>query len=236
MSHPDLPFDVQLVEYFANSRLRDFHPNESPIADRGLGRGAAIERRPKVTGTESGGEIDYAAMYLTLRDKSGSPLGTYLFSTLLSHRLQEVKVGDKTYKLTFRFKRTYLPYVVRVDKAEHDVYPGTDIPKDYASTVRVQDPDLGEHGPIRIWMNHPMYYRGLTYYQSGMDKDPDTGANITILQVVKNPAWTFPYFACSMVALGMAFHFLLRLVTFLQSRNKLAAKSVPAIKRTRFGQ
>src|SRR5262249_46716041 len=51
----------------------------------------------------------------------------------------------------------------------------------------------------------------------------NTGVKTTTLQVVKNFAWTFSYLACSLVALGMLVHFLIRLVTFLQARRKLAA-------------
>jgi ABC-type transport system involved in cytochrome c biogenesis permease subunit len=222
-SHPDLPFDVQLVEEHPNARLKGLKPDEKPVATKGMGLHEAIDPQPKVKGTDSGGDVNYPALYLTLRDKSGADLGTYLFSTL-SERQQDVTVGGKTYKVSYRFQRDYKPYTVIVDKAENDFYPGTDIPKDYASTVRVIDPESGEYGPVRIWMNHPMYYKGETFYQSSMSKPDDLGKKITGLQVVVNPAWTFPYFACTMVGLGLAFHFLLRLVTFLQNRSKLAGK------------
>jgi ABC-type transport system involved in cytochrome c biogenesis permease subunit len=227
VSDPNAPFDVQLVEHHENANLRNARPDEQTVADKGLGKWAVIDPQPKVKGTDSEGEIDYPAMYVRFRDKAGNPLGTYLLWTKMEHRLQDVRVGDKSYKVTLRFKRTYLPYVVHVDSATHDVYPGTNIPKDYASVVRVLDPELGEHGPIRIWMNHPMFYHGQTYYQSGMYTDPDTGVKTTTLQVVDNLAWRFPYIACSMIALGMIVHFLIRLITFLISSQKLAAKAAP---------
>ena len=109
-----------------------------------------------------------------LQTKGGKPLGTYLFTTMLE-RKQEVRVGDKAYQVAYRFKRTYKPYKVQVSKVEYDFYPGTKIPKDYASTVVVNDPAHGEHGPIRIWMNHPMYYQGETFYQHQMPTDPRSG-------------------------------------------------------------
>lgn len=222
------PFDVQLVEHHANANVRDARPNEQTVADKGLGSWAVIDPQPKVKGTDSSGEIDYPAMYVRFRDKAGNPLGTYMLWTKLEHRLQDVRVGDKSYKVTLRFKRTYLPYVVHVDSATHDLYPGTTIPKDYASVVRVEDPALGEHGPIRIWMNHPMFYQGQTYYQSGMYTDPQTGVKTTTLQVVDNLAWRFPYVACTMIALGMIVHFLIRLITFLIGSQRMAAKVAPA--------
>jgi ABC-type transport system involved in cytochrome c biogenesis permease subunit len=215
VSHPDLPFDFQVKEHFANSTLKDLEPGDAPEADRGMGRRMALTELPKVKGTDSDGKVNYPAAYLALRTKDGQSLGTYLFTTMLE-RKQEVKVGDKAYQVAYRFQRTYKPYEVHVLKAEHDKYAGTEIAKDYASTVVVKDPEFGEQGPIRIWMNHPLmlYKRGETFYQSTMNTDPD-GTKTTGFQVVSNPAWTFPYFACGMVALGMAFHFLVRLIGFL---------------------
>lgn len=220
ISHPDLPFDIQVKQYFVNATVKDLAAGATPVADRGFGRQGLLEAKPKVKGTSSDGAVNTPAAYLTLRGKDGQVLGTYLFTTLLE-RKQTVEVGGRVYQVAFRFERTYKPYGVHVLKAEHDVYPGTNIPKDYASTVVVNDPEFGEHGPIRIWMNHPMFYRGETYYQSTMSTGDD-GVKTTGFQVVNNPAWTFPYFACAMVALGMAFHFVLRLANFLP---KTAAKS-----------
>jgi ABC-type transport system involved in cytochrome c biogenesis permease subunit len=218
ISQPELPFDFQVVKYFPNAGLRDLKLDEKPEADQGGLRKYGLESRPTVKGTDSDGKLNYPGAYLTLRGKSGEILGTYLFFTLLENRKQQVTVAGKTYDAVLRFQRTYKPYKVQLVKAEHDKYPGTEIPKDYASTVVVDDPAFGEHGPIRIWMNHPMYYRGETFYQSQMSSEEESDVKTTGLQVVRNPAWTFPYFACAMVALGMAFHFLLRLTAFLPKR------------------
>ncbi|HEX3152914.1 MAG TPA: cytochrome c biogenesis protein CcsA [Gemmataceae bacterium] len=214
VSHPDVPFDIQVKKYFANAGLRDLKAGETGDVDHGMGQRAALVSKPKVKGTDAEGKVNLPGAYLTFRNKNGEILGTYLFTTALE-RKQDVTVGDKTYQVAYRFQRTYKPYKVEVLKTEHDYYPGTSIPKDYASTVTVHDPEFGDHGPIRIWMNHPMYYRGETFYQKSMGSDADVGGNTTGLQVVKNTAWRFPYAACLLVAAGMAFHFLLRLSVFL---------------------
>src|SRR5262245_24263180 len=214
-THPDLPFEFRVVEYFPNSDIVDLESGAPNRADRGMGLRIVLEQKPKVKGTDASGTINYPAAYLELRDRESRPLGTYLFTTMLK-RAQPVTVGGKTYDVAFRFKRAYKPYQVHLIKAEHENFAGTSTPKDFASTVLVKDPELGEHGPIRIWMNHPMTYRGETYYQSQMDTDRNTGVKTTGLQVVRNPAWTAPYLACGMVALGMSVHFLIRLLAFLQ--------------------
>ena len=218
----DVPFDVQLLDYFPNSDVRNLRPGDETPATAGLGLAYRAHSVPKIKGTDTDSKIDMPSVYVKLRGKQGAELGSYMFSTHLL-RSQSVKVGEKVYQVAYRFKRSYQPFEVFLDEATHDVYPGTSIPKDYASTVRVDHPQLGQHGPIRIWMNHPMYYDGLTYYQSGMYTDPETGVKTTTLQVVENPAWTFPYFACGMVGFGMIFHFLIRLIAFLNSTQKLRA-------------
>src|SRR5205085_790509 len=96
---------------------------------------------------------------------------------------------------------------------KHDVYPGTDIPRDYRSTVLLSDPSENvKDREIDIYMNHPLRYRGETLYQSGV-LPGDSG---TILQVVRNPGWLLPYFSCLLVALGMIVHFGMTLNTFLE--------------------
>ena len=58
MGHPDLPVEFQVVEYFPNAEMRDLGPGEAPRADRGLGREMVLEGKPKVKGTDTGGEVD----------------------------------------------------------------------------------------------------------------------------------------------------------------------------------
>ncbi len=64
-------------------------------------------------------------------------------------------------------------------------------------------------------MNNPLRYRGATFYQAGWIP----GDRGTKLQVVTNPGWLMPYFACAMVALGMIVHFGMNLLSFLQRRT-----------------
>ncbi len=64
-------------------------------------------------------------------------------------------------------------------------------------------------------MNHPLHYRGETFYQSGLP----SLAKGTILQVVRNWAWELPYISCAMVAIGMLIHFGITLINFLAKQG-----------------
>jgi hypothetical protein len=82
--------------------------------------------------------------------------------------------------------------------------------------VRILDLDGKEIRTARIFMNHPLYFEGETYFQSSMFVDAEP--LVTGLQVVYNWAWPMPYISCIMVGLGMLFHFGMNLIEFLQRR------------------
>ena len=122
-----------------------------------------------------------------------------------------------------------MPFSLTLRKATHSVYPGTDIPKDFRSRVQLQNPKTGENREVEIFMNSPLRYGGLTFYQYQMDAG-DVARQAgrvasSVLQVVRNPSWLTPYIGCFLVALGLVVQFLSHLVKFL-SRRKPAAQNV----------
>jgi len=123
--------------------------------------------------------------------------------------------SDRADELLLQPKRFYLPFSLHLLEFRHDVYNGTDIPKNYSSRLLLDRPDTGEHREVLIYMNNPLRCAGWTFYQGGFDMD-DQG---TILQVVKNPGWLTPYLACGLVTTGMVVQFLSHLVSFLRRRG-----------------
>jgi hypothetical protein len=53
-----------------------------------------------------------------------------------------------------------MPFSLRLLEFKHDKYPGTDIPKNFSSRVRLQRPDTGEDREVLIFMNNPLRYAG----------------------------------------------------------------------------
>ena len=123
--------------------------------------------------------------------------------------------SDRAYELQLQPKRFYLPFSLHLLEFRHDVYEGTDIPKNYSSRLLLDRPDTGEHREVLIYMNNPLRCTGWTFYQAGFDMD-DQG---TILQVVKNPGWLTPYLACGLIAMGLIVQFLSHLIPFLRRRG-----------------
>ena len=60
-------------------------------------------------------------------------------------------------------------------------------------------------------MNEPLRYGGKTFFRASWDQADEKG---TVLQVVDNPSWLTPYFACTLVAVGMIWQFLTHLIGF----------------------
>ncbi len=208
-----LPFKVEVVRFLANADVRDRRSDETTPATRGAGRGETLVEQPQSTGADSSQKSDMPGAYVTLYDKkSGASLGTYLLWVYLGE--QEVESSRDAWGIALRYQRSYQPYKIYLEEFHHDFYPGTEIPKNYSSRVRLL-PSADESREVVIYMNNPLRYRRQTFYQSGT-LPADAG---TILQVVHNPGAEMPYLACILVCLGMLVHFGIHLLGFLGRRG-----------------
>lgn len=153
-----------------------------------------------------------------LKGTSGS-LGTWLVSPHLKE--QTIEYGGSEWRLALRIERTYYPFSMTLLKTTHEVYPGTDTPKDFRSRVLIENPVTSEKRETEIFMNAPLRYEGLTFFQYQMGKDEvDRSRGTSSLQVVKNPGWFSPYYGCALVGYGMLRHFLLHLFRFIRKRTQ----------------
>lgn len=194
---------------------RELRPGESNPATKGVGLEAAIDEEKPGAGVDTEQKRDAATAYVTLKQKgSGEALGTYLVSVWLS-REQPVKVDGKEYNIALRFQREYKPFTLVLEEFRHDLYPGTDTPRNFSSKVRLIDPEQKEDREVLIYMNNPLRYAGSTFYQSSYLR----GDKGTVLQVVTNPGWVMPYISCTLVCVGMMIHFGIHLLGFLQRRT-----------------
>src|ERR1035438_1991377 len=159
-------------------------------------------------------ERNTPSAYVELVGPEGS-LGTWAVSVLLGNP-QRFEYAGRSWKMAMRPKRLYEPYSLTLEKFSHDIYPGTDIPKNFSSKVRINPPEGGEGREVLIYMNNPLRYAGLTYYQASFDNNDKT----TILQVVRNPSWLAPYIACAAITLGLVIRFLIHLAGFARGRRR----------------
>ncbi len=220
----NLPFDIEVSDYMVNSVEVRLNPDKANAATAGLGKEVSVRAAPPVSGTDPKQSYDEAAAYVTLKDKAtGKAIDTYLVRLFWPE--QRFQFGDKSYEIALRPKRSYRPFSIHLDKAQMIVWPGISKPKDFSSFVRILDEQGKEIRSARIYMNHPLYFNGETYFQAQMDMHADRQRMVTGLQVVYDPGkWIplgLPILSCIMVGVGMLVHFGIHLIEFLQRRTAL---------------
>jgi hypothetical protein len=223
IEHPSLPFRIVVRNFFQNSRLQmasESVNNAQPIADRGPGAQVIVQSMPRATGPDEQNVVSAAVEIIPFSPANGAPgesLGTWLVSDALGAP-QEFSWMNRTWRLMMRPARYYKPYSVTLQKFTHERYAGTEIPKNFASRIALIDLDRAISRDVLVYMNHPLRYRGETFYQAGFQKDDSA----SILQVVHNPSFLAPYVACVIVAAGLLVQFGYHLVGFARRRASMA--------------
>ncbi|MBD3419749.1 MAG: hypothetical protein GF398_06490 [Chitinivibrionales bacterium] len=120
--------------------------------------------------------------------------------------------------LVLRKKHYLLPFDITLMEFTKEVHGGTDIPSSFESTVALTDANLSRD--IRIYMNNPLRYDDLTFYQASYAVDPATGREMSTFAVVKNAGRLLPYISSIAVFLGLVLHFALMLVRSSHSTTK----------------
>ena len=218
IDHWSLPFRIVVRNFYQNSRLKMLSQageGAQPIANQGPGAMIAVEPAPPATAAD---ERDVPSAAVEILPKDGGSLGTWLVSDALGAP-QTFACGGRTWMVTLRPARYYKPYSVTLQKFTHEKYAGTEIPKNFSSKVSLIDPERSVNRNVLIYMNHPLRYRGETFYQAGFQKDDSA----TILQVVHNPSFIAPYVACVIVATGLLVQFGFHLVGFSRQRRGAVA-------------
>ena len=216
IQHPKLPFRVLIRSYFPNGvlGLRSENAQIPAAASQGVGPKLVVSPAPLTFRQD---ERNAPAAVLELMGPDGS-LGTWVVSTHLA-AAQTVKLGDRTWRLGLRFERDYQPFSLTLLKVTHDVYIGTDIPKNFSSRVRISTPGEADNREVLIYMNNPLRHGGLTFYQYQMNSEQ----GMSVFQVVRNPSWLIPYISCTIIVLGLLLQFGIHLAAFFTRRRQMVA-------------
>jgi ResB-like family len=202
--------EVVINEYYPNSAL--FRPDQLPASNYPhLQIGPmAVSVQQERTYKENERNMPTAAVSVS---QGGTPVGSWSLAAGFP-RAVSFQAGGKNYQIVLRPKRFYKPFAIQLVQFSHDRYAGTDIAKNFSSRIRLLDPSRHEDRETLIYMNHPLRYEGMTFYQSGFDNNDTT----TILQVVQNPSWLIPYISCALIAFGMVLQFGMHLTSFIRRR------------------
>ncbi len=224
-----LPLTLRVKNYWQNAEVFPQPPiatniprgtflSEQVGANTGDLADLCVLPKPSVTDPD---DRDFPAAVVEFLDGTKS-LGTYLFWA--GHQKpQTVDANGKSYETTLRLERQYYPFTITLLDAAHDKYKGTEIPKNFSSRVRIEYPDKHEARETQIYMNNPLRFAGLTFFQHQMsDFELARQAGLTptsTFQVVRNPSWLTPYLACVLVALGLVIQFMTHLIGFATKRR-----------------
>jgi ResB-like family len=217
---PGTPVTLRVRGYYRNADISMRQPFDPPaIATAGVGASVNVRELPPVSRDE---ETNATSAFVE-PVAGGRSYGTWLVSARLGAPQSFTHEG-RTYQLAVRARRIYLPYTVTLKKFRHDVYPGTNIPKNFSSLVHLSNPSKREERDVLIYMNQPLRYEGKAFYQASFGKN-DT---LSILQVVQNPGWLLPYVSCVLVTIGLLVHFAITLRRSMRRQAAAREAAVPA--------
>jgi hypothetical protein len=214
---PNTPLRIRTINYYPNAslgRATNGAATESPA-----NRGTAIRMDVVVTPqpvSYAENEINTATAYVEIL-KDEDSLGIWLVSNVIDDRFppQIVEADGKAWEVAMRFQRQYYPFEIELIDFSHDKYPGTEIPYNFSSEVKVYHQDSTKNQKALIYMNHPLRYEGFTFYQASFANQDRT----SIFQVVRNPGWLLPYVSVLLMGLGMCVQFGMHFVNFLKKRR-----------------
>lgn len=228
-----LPFEVRVVRYAMNTEPMRGGGSDPALlsSDQGLGtRLQLAEKKPTYKMDDR--NIPAAVVEIvTAKGSVGQFLVTPWSSDVTLRRLirqqfgptfanlnepQTFEVDGHLWEVDFRFERHYKPYDIELLDFTHDRYKGTEVPKNFSSRVRLVNESEKESREVLIYMNNPLRYKGETYYQGGFEP----GDTVSVLQVVRNPAWLTPYISCSLVGAGLLVQFLMHLGGFTRRQRQ----------------
>jgi hypothetical protein len=114
----------------------------------------------------------------------------------------DFKLGrDK--KLALPETKWQLPFTLTLEDFKQDYYQGTDVAQKYESDLQIQE--NGKSWPVQVAMNSPYRYKNYTFYQSSVLTLPNK-ETASVVNVVSNPGWLFPYIATGLLFFGLALH------------------------------
>lgn len=216
----DLPFQLVATRYMRNSRPVAEGAQEPPVPAYG---GFFLAEQPR----SKEAEADLPGLYLRAESLNGRTVGeTFLFGRDRHPWLFEA--GGRTWAAALRHRRHSMPFRLRLEKFTKDEHPGISMARAFSSAVVRVDQD-GAEVPVLIEMNKPLRSDGLIIYQAsygppeGVPGDP-----YSVLAVSRNPSDRIPWISVSVIALGLIWTFLDRLLLFLGKERRRAARPTTA--------
>ena len=207
LSYPSLPFKIEVVNYFLNSKVESrLNSDLSPLQ----GDAIKFELKEKFPEKEINENIS-GIMYKIISEDSKIN-GYYIYQ--LEQRMPEIiTINNQDYALLLRPERTYLPFEIKLLDFQKVMHPGTKLPKSFSSEVYLMEKQTSRR--MLIEMNAPLRHKGYTLYQASYAELND-GREATVLVVVQNYGRLFPYIASIIMCIGVLLQMIIRIPGLLK--------------------
>lgn len=198
LTPPGLPFTIEVLDACRNCEIiRRGEDNEGY-----LGMAQFMELKPAPP--EDQEEANLYGATIALSGTGEDTDGTYVIFDLMPKPI-ELTINDEPYRIIYRKARRALPFSIRLEDFQKNMHPGTMTASAYSSDIIVED--NGVDWPVRIEMNKPLRYKGYTLFQSSFAENQ--GEEATVLAVVQNAGWLFPYLGTAIITIGLLMHTLI---------------------------
>jgi hypothetical protein len=219
----ELPFRIEVHDWLDNCRPTLKGPNvpsAMPVVD-----GVFLRELPLLKEREA----NTAGCYVAVTTRDGQRVAGILYGleTKPHHDTRmpfTFTVEGQRYGLDLRRIVYDLPFAVRLDEFRKTDHPGTTMPRDFRSFVTVREG--GADRPQQIYMNNPLRKDGYVLFQTNWGPQGGGGPPwYSVFEVSNNPSDVWPTIACFVIAIGLVWHFLVKLNRFLGSSTRKAMLS-----------
>ena len=212
LQHSSLPFTIEILEYYLNCEPLQ-RRTRSETEYHGFSKNFSL--MPIANEKEMG--LNKSGITIKINGINQNVDGIYSFIMGIAAEKYSIKINDEEYIITLRMKRRYLPFQFELLDFKKILYPGTTLPKSFSSDLKLIDNNIKQS--ILIQMNEPLRYRGYTFYQASYNES--INGDTSILAVVKNSGWIFPYLASIVSSIGLLIHILIQMPKLFKTRNNI---------------
>ena len=177
---------------------------------------AVIEKKMTLTGSPKKGDLG-TLLSLVENGKTSEPQWVIAGDSIVFETPEgplTVALGLQSMNLPFRLKL--------LDFRKKD-YPGTQNASSFESDVSLEDPADGVVIQKKIWMNHPLDYKGYRIFQSSYFQDPESGEG-SIFTIAKNPGIIFIYGGAIVMFIGIVCVFYVKPLSYISARSPHVSK------------
>ena len=219
----ELPFELVLHRYMRNATFEEAVGSGIPTNPVIQGQSLFLRELPRAVEPEE----EMPGVYATVLGENGAvTLDSFLWGPIKIP--WTVEVGGKTWAFVLRRAQHAMPFGIQLEKFTKEEHPGTKTPSSFSSDVLRLDPE-GEEVPVHIKMNEPLRHEGMIIYQASYGpKDGQPGTPFSVLAVSRNPSDRIPWVAVTIIAVGLLWTFLDRLIHYIRKEQRRTARPIPS--------